>query len=42
VQWIQDEFDISVADNTVCRMLKVLGFSNVRARPKAISRARRA
>lgn len=35
VQWIQEEFGISVSDDTVYRMLKSLGFSHVSARPKA-------
>src|SRR5215470_4395797 len=34
-QWIQEEFAISVSDDTVYRMLKSLGFSHVSARPKA-------
>ena len=33
VQWIQEEFGISVSDDTVYRMLKSLGFSHVSARP---------
>jgi transposase len=35
VQWIQEEFAISVSDDTVYRMLKSLGFSHVSARPTA-------
>lgn len=35
VQWIQEEFGISVSDDTVYRMLKSLGFAHVSTRPKA-------
>jgi transposase len=35
VQWIHEEFGISVSDDTVYRMLKSLGFAHVSARPKA-------
>lgn len=34
-QWIQEEFAISVSDDTVYRMLKSLGYAHVSARPKA-------
>ncbi len=35
VQWIYEEFGISVSDSTVYRILAELGFSHVSARPKA-------
>lgn len=35
VQWIFEEFGISVSDDTVYRMLKRLGFSHLSARPRA-------
>jgi transposase len=35
VQWIYDEFGISVSDSTIYRLLDELGFSHVSARPKA-------
>jgi transposase len=35
IQWIYEEFDISVSDSTVYRLLEELGFSHVSARPKA-------
>lgn len=35
VQWIYEEFGISVSDSTVYRILDELGFSHVSARPKA-------
>jgi transposase len=35
VQWIYEEFNISVSDDTVYRLLKRLGFSHVSARPRA-------
>jgi transposase len=34
-QWIQEEYAISVSDDTVYRMLKAMDFSHVSARPKA-------
>ena len=35
MQWIYEEFGISVSDSTVYRLLDELGFSHVSARPKA-------
>ncbi len=35
IQWIWEEFAISVSDSTVYRMLDALGFSHVSARPKS-------
>jgi transposase len=35
IQWIYDEFGISLSDSTVYRLLEDLGFSHVSARPKA-------
>ena len=35
MQWIYDEFGISISDSTVYRILDDLGFSHVSARPKA-------
>lgn len=35
IQWIYEEFGISVSDSTVYRLLEELGFSHVSARPKA-------
>jgi transposase len=35
MQWIYEEFGVSVSDSTVYRMLDDLGFSHVSARPKA-------
>jgi transposase len=35
MQWIYDEFGISISDSTVYRLLDDLGFSHVSARPKA-------
>ena len=35
VQWIWDEFGISVSDETVYRMLKSMGYAHLSARPKA-------
>jgi len=35
VQWIREEFALSVSDDTVYRVLKRLGFAHVSARPKA-------
>lgn len=35
IQWIAEEFGISVSDSTVYRLLEDLGFSHVSARPKA-------
>ena len=35
MQWIYEEFGISVSDSTVYRILDDLGFSHVSARPKA-------
>ena len=34
-QWIQEEFAISVSDDTVYRMLKAMGYAHVSARPQA-------
>jgi transposase len=34
-QWIQEEFAVSVSDDTVYRMLKAMGYAHVSARPKA-------
>lgn len=34
-QWIQEEFAISVSDDTVYRMLKAMGYVHISARPKA-------
>ena len=35
MQWIYDEFGISISDSTVYRVLDELGFSHVSGRPKA-------
>jgi len=35
VQWIWDEFGISVSDDTVYRVLKSLGYAHLSARPRA-------
>lgn len=34
-QWIQEEFGVSVSDDTVYRMLKAMGYAHISARPKA-------
>ena len=33
--WIAEEFQLSVSDDTIYRVLKALGFSHISARPKA-------
>jgi transposase len=35
VQWIAEEFGISVSDDTVYRMLKAMGYAHLSARPRA-------
>jgi len=35
VQWIAEEFAISVSDDTVYRMLKAMGYAHLSARPRA-------